>query len=87
MITNENLKTIYKALNDSFMYIAETENIDKSKLLDNLEMCWDIIEEAKEKEIRKAWEEYYKGVNESHEDFQIAWGFAQYLNNHNIKLI
>lgn len=85
MITNENLKTIYKALNESFMYIAETKNIDKSKLLDNLEMCCDIMEEAKEKEIRKAWEEYYKGVNESHEDFQIAWGFVQYLNNHNIK--
>ena len=84
MITNENLKTIYKALNESFMYIAETENIDKSKLLDNLEMCCDIIEETKEKEIREAWEEYYKGVNESQEDFQIAWGFAQYLNNNNI---
>ena len=87
MITNENLNSIYKALNESFMYIAEADNIDKSKLLDNLEMCCDIIEEAKEKEIRKAWEEYYKGVNESHEDFQIAWGFAQYLHNHNIKLI
>jgi len=85
MITNENLKIIYKALNESFMYIAETENIDKSKLLDNLEMCCDIMEEAKEKELRKAWEEYYKGVNESHEDFQIAWGFVEYLNNHNIK--
>jgi uncharacterized protein related to proFAR isomerase len=85
MITNENLKTIYKALNESFMYIAETEYIDKSKLLDNLEMCCDIMEEAKEKEIREAWEEYYKGVNESHEDFVIAWGFVEYLNNHNIK--
>mgnify|MGYP003131831251 CR=1 FL=1 len=78
-------RIIYDTLNEAFMYVAETDNISKSKLLDNLEMCCDILEEYKSDEMREAWERYYKDVHKSDEDFIVALGFAQYLEKNNIK--
>ena len=78
-------KVIYDTLNEAFMYVAETNNIDKSKLLDNLEMCCDIMEQAMMEEMREAWERYYKDVHKSDEDFIVALGFAQYLEKNNLK--
>lgn len=78
------IRVIYETLNEAFMYVAETDNIDKSKLLDNLEMCCDLLEEYKSDEMREAWERYYKNVNSNEEDFVVALGFAQYLSKNNI---
>jgi len=78
-------RIIYETLNEAFMYVAETKNVDTSKLLDNLEMCCDILEEYKSDEMKEAWETYYKSVNPSDEDFIVALGFAQYLEKNNLK--
>ena len=83
-VSKATYRVIYETLNEAFMYVAETDNVDKSKLLDNLEMCCDILEEYKSDEMREAWERYYKNVSSNEEDFVVALGFAQYLSKHNI---
>tara|TARA_R100001460_G_scaffold16719_8_gene36419 strand:- start:234 stop:503 length:270 start_codon:yes stop_codon:yes gene_type:complete len=83
-VNKEYDKVIYDTLNQAFMYIAETDNISKTQLLDNLEMCCDIMEQAMMEEMREAWERYYKDVHKSDEDFIVALGFAQYLSKNKI---
>lgn len=83
-VSKESYRVIYETLNEAFMYVAETDNIDTSKLLDNLEMCCDILEQYKSEEVRGAWERYYKNVNSNEEDFVVALGFAQHLSKNNI---
>ena len=85
-VNKEYDKVIYDTLNQAFMYIAETDNISKTQLLDNLEMCCDIMEQAMMEEMREAWERYYKDVHKGDEDFIVALGFAQYLAKNNIKV-